>query len=168
MSNKAVEYCEAVAKLFNKANFIKSCLPASIVLSEVLNANDIPCYVAIGYAVGKEIKRSFRHVWVIDARGNNYDVGQVLTQLHDPTYPDWYELSQTIPENHCRLDRESELDSKNQDLFETALKAIQKSGTKLYWKKYATPSLRRLRKQIHLNLISASKLQVVIHNSSLL
>ncbi len=146
------QLCELVAKNFHQYNLIKSCLPASIILSELLKVKGTSCNVAIGYAVGKSLKLGFRHVWVVTSDMQELDVGLNITQLHDSSYPDWYYLSESFPSDYDRLDLESTQDVINNDQFENALNIIKKSGTKSYWKGFATPPLNRLRKLLHRSL----------------
>lgn len=147
-------YMSTVATAFKKAELIKCCLPASIILSEILTANNIGCFVAIGYAVGREINSGFRHVWVVDEDGQDFDVGLKLTQMHDPSYPSWYVLRTDIPKDFQRLDMLVDADHVSSLLFENAVTSIKKFGTQVYWKSFATPALKRLRKVLFAELVS--------------
>lgn len=143
-------YTETICHVFHAQKMVQSCLPASIVLCEMLRARGVQAELCVGYAIETDrIKMGYRHVWV-QVDDEVFDPGLRITQMNYPDYPTWYRLSATLPTDVTirRLDMESPAAARAAGDLELALRDIKKKGTKVYWNKYASIKLKRIRKEL--------------------
>lgn len=139
-----------VCRVFYDNGIIHACLPASIILCEMLISKGIDAELRIGFATETElINMAYRHVWVVVGE-KCLDIGLEITRQTYPNYPSWYQLTATLPidKGIKRLDMETKEGIEALNDFELALNDIRRKGTKVYWKKYATPKLRRMRNEL--------------------